>query len=280
MPANADVQPGDCWSPRSGRHLPARFSCRQVVNVERDSAYSFARIYGLRTGGRVENFGESWCSTDGNLPPQPADERAGLAEGDGEKGKLGRNRALLQGEAIDANRHSIPAFCCRFAWFIALTLTIAMMLNAVPTAHWPGVPDWLALVLCFWSVREFRRVGMGWAFVLGIPDGRRRWCRPGQHSLAYVLLALPPPALSRRILWFPLAQQALQILPLLLMAQVVQAGIRLAAGADLRMGLLHRPLAATLQMWPPSSSCCPSSSPWNGTTIGRSAGTCKESARG
>jgi rod shape-determining protein MreD len=31
-----------------------------------------------------------------------------------------------------------------------------------------GVPDWLALVIVFWSVREPRRVGMGLAFLFGL----------------------------------------------------------------------------------------------------------------
>jgi len=43
-------------------------------------------------------------------------------------------------------------------WFIALSLMLALLLNFLPTSNWPGMPDWVALVLCFWSVREFRRV--------------------------------------------------------------------------------------------------------------------------
>lgn len=39
-------------------------------------------------------------------------------------------------------------------------------------------------------------------------------------------------AASRRLLWFPLAQQALQVMPLLLGAQLVQALMRLAVGAE------------------------------------------------
>ena len=49
-------------------------------------------------------------------------------------------------------------------WFIFFSLIMAALLNFLPTAQWVGMPDWVALVLCFWSVREFRRVGMGWAF--------------------------------------------------------------------------------------------------------------------
>jgi len=97
-------------------------------------------------------------------------------------------------------------------WFIALSLLVAMLLNMLPTAWWPGVPDWLALVICFWSVREFRRVGMGWAFLLGVAMDVADASLMGQHALAYVLLAYGASSLSRRLLWFPLLQQALQML--------------------------------------------------------------------
>ncbi|NJD24538.1 MAG: rod shape-determining protein MreD [Betaproteobacteria bacterium] len=117
-------------------------------------------------------------------------------------------------------------------WFIVLSLVVALLLNLLPTAYWPGIPDWVALVLCFWSVRETRRVGMGWGFVLGLLMDVADGAVLGQHGFAYVLLAYTAASLSRRILWFPLAQQALQVLPLLLLAQVVQAAMRLAVGAD------------------------------------------------
>ena len=94
-------------------------------------------------------------------------------------------------------------------WFIYLSLVGALLLNFLPTAHWPGMPDWVALVLCFWSVREFRRVGMGWGFVLGLLMDVADGAVLGQHCFAYVLLAYAAASLSRRLLWFPLAQQAL-----------------------------------------------------------------------
>ena len=117
-------------------------------------------------------------------------------------------------------------------WFIYLTLIVALLLNLLPTAHWPGMPDWVALVLCFWSVREFRRVGMGWAFMLGILMDVADGAVLGQHGFAYVLLAFASAALSRRLLWFPLLQQALQVLPLLLLTQAIQMLMRLAVGAS------------------------------------------------
>ena len=43
---------------------------------------------------------------------------------------------------------------------------------------------------------------------------------------------LPAGGLSRRILWFPLVQQALHVLPLLLATQLVMVVTRLVGGAD------------------------------------------------
>lgn len=117
-------------------------------------------------------------------------------------------------------------------WFVYLTLLGALLLNLLPTTYFPFVPDWVAFVVCFWSVREPRRVGTGWAFVLGILMDVADASLLGQHSLAYVMLSYLAALLSRRLLWFPLAQQALQVLPLLLLAQIVQLLARLIAGAD------------------------------------------------
>ncbi len=138
-------------------------------------------------------------------------------------------------------------------WFITLTLVLALLLNLMPTAHWPGVPDWVALVLCFWSVREFRKVSMGWSFILGLVMDVADGSLMGQHALAYVLMSYIASSLSRRILWFPLLQQALQVFPLLFMVQVLQLAARMATGAAFPgFGYLIGPLVAAL-LWVPAT---------------------------
>ena len=138
-------------------------------------------------------------------------------------------------------------------WFIYFSLFVALMLNFLSTSHWAMVPDWIALVLCFWSVREFRRIGMGWAFMLGIIMDVANSAALGQHALAYVVLAYLASTLSRRILWFPLVEQALHIFPLLLLVQFIQVLIRLVAGST-SPGLEYfvGPMIATL-LWVPAT---------------------------
>ncbi|MBK5913961.1 rod shape-determining protein MreD [Rhodocyclus purpureus] len=117
-------------------------------------------------------------------------------------------------------------------WFIVLSLFVALVLNFLPTAEWPWIPDWVALTLIFWSVRESRRVGMGWGFFLGLVMDVADSSLLGQHALAYVLATYLASALSKRILWFPLMSQALYVLPLLILVQLIQVAVRIIAGAN------------------------------------------------
>lgn len=69
MPANADVQVGDVLvtSGLDGIFLPG-FPVAKVINIERDTAYSFARIVCAPVAG-VENFGEVMVLAQREAPP-------------------------------------------------------------------------------------------------------------------------------------------------------------------------------------------------------------------
>jgi rod shape-determining protein MreD len=118
-------------------------------------------------------------------------------------------------------------------WFIAVSLFVALLLNFLPTSGWPWMPDWVALVLLFWSIREPLKVGMGAGFVLGLLMDVADASLLGQHALAYVLCAYAGAAISRRAQWFAPGKQALHVLPLLLMVQGVQFLVRAMPGVVL-----------------------------------------------
>lgn len=116
--------------------------------------------------------------------------------------------------------------------FILASLLGALLLDLIPVGRLPGWPDWVALVLAFWCVREPLKVGMAAGFLLGIVMDVADANVMGEHALAYVLLAYGAGWLSRRILWFPLSRQALHILPLMLGTQAVTTGVRMLGGGD------------------------------------------------
>ena len=118
-------------------------------------------------------------------------------------------------------------------WFIVFSLLAALVLNFLPTSAWPWVPDWVALVVIFWGIREPRLVGMGWGFLLGLAMDVADVGLMGQHPLAYEVISYLAAALSKRILWFPIGQQSLYVLPLLLLAQAMQLVVRAMPGVEL-----------------------------------------------
>jgi len=114
---------------------------------------------------------------------------------------------------------------------IFLSFLAALLLNFLPWSDLRLVPDFVALVLTFWCVRQPRLVGLGVAWTLGLLTDAGNGVLLGQHALAYSLLAFLAIWLSRRILWFSSAQQALHVAALLLAAQGVLVLVRLVAGA-------------------------------------------------
>jgi rod shape-determining protein MreD len=138
-------------------------------------------------------------------------------------------------------------------WFIALTLALALLIDMVPVGREPAWPSVLALVLVFWNVHQPRRGGVGWAFALGLLMDVHQGALLGQHALAYSLLAFLAVTLHRRLLWFGVLEQALQVLPLFALAHAVQLVVRLGMGGMAPgWGLLLAPVFEAL-LWPLAS---------------------------
>src|SRR5437588_4338491 len=106
----------------------------------------------------------------------------------------------------------------------------AMFLDFLPWRDLRLVPDFVAVVLAFWCVRQPRLVGLGVAWTLGLIADAGNGVLLGQHALAYSLLAFLALWLSRRILWFGPLLQSLHIVLILLVAQTAVLVVRLAAG--------------------------------------------------
>lgn len=114
--------------------------------------------------------------------------------------------------------------------FVGLTLLFALLLNIVPLGRMPAMPDFLALVLVFWNVHQSRRVGVGLAFFFGLLMDVHDGAVLGQHALAYTLLSFFAITIHRRLLWFTVPSQAVQILPLFFAAHAVSLIVRMIAG--------------------------------------------------
>jgi rod shape-determining protein MreD len=134
--------------------------------------------------------------------------------------------------------------------FIAASLAIAFILNLMPWGRLMAVPDFVALVLVFWNIHQPRRVGMGVAFLMGILMDVHAAARLGESALAYTMLSYGAIMLHRRVVSFPLMIQALQVLPLFLVAQVTVLVVRLVIGAPFPGWPFFLEIVTTALLWP------------------------------
>jgi rod shape-determining protein MreD len=114
--------------------------------------------------------------------------------------------------------------------FIGFTLLVALGFNLLPVGRHPALPDLLAVVLVFWNVHQPRRVGVGLAFLFGLLMDVHEGALLGQHALSYTMLSFVAITIHRRLTWFGLGEQALQILPVFFAAHAVSLIVRMVAG--------------------------------------------------
>ncbi len=142
-------------------------------------------------------------------------------------------------------------------FFIYGTLLVALLLNMLQNIGFWGraawVPDLLALVLVFWSVHQPLRVGIGAAFVFGLCMDVHQGGLLGANALAYTVLTFFAITIHRRLLWFSVPSQAIQVLPLFVAAQIIALGAKMLAGGSFPgLTMFLAPVAQAL-LWPLTS---------------------------
>ena len=136
-------------------------------------------------------------------------------------------------------------------FFVGVTLLVALAINLLPIGRHPELPDVLAVVLVFWNVHQPRRVGVGLAFAFGLLMDVHDGAILGQHALAYTLLSFFAITIHRRLRWFTVPSQAVQILPLFGAAHAVSFVVRIVFSGMLPgWELLMAPVFEAL-LWPP-----------------------------
>lgn len=116
-------------------------------------------------------------------------------------------------------------------WFIWSSLLLALLVDFLPLGRLPWWPDLLAMTLVFWAVHQPRRVAIGAGFLFGLLLDVQHSGLLGQHALGYSVLTYLAIASHRRLLWFSLRQQTLQVLPLFAAVTLMEFALRMGFGA-------------------------------------------------
>jgi rod shape-determining protein MreD len=110
---------------------------------------------------------------------------------------------------------------------IYLSLLVALVLMILPLPDWAQIyrPNWMALVLIYWSMALPKRVGLWFAFFSGIILDTSLGTLLGQHTLALVVIVSLNLNFYQRIRVLALIQQAIYVFVLLLVNQVIVAWV-------------------------------------------------------
>ena len=106
---------------------------------------------------------------------------------------------------------------------ILLTLILAMCLRIVPLSDDLALlnPDWVLLVLIYWSLYLPDRVGIFHAWIFGLFTDVLLGRMLGQYALAYSIIIFVCLKFHKRFRQFPLLQQGLFIFFCLLLSQLL-----------------------------------------------------------
>lgn len=137
-------------------------------------------------------------------------------------------------------------------WVIAATFVLAMMLSIVPLPAWGEYlrPAWVPMVLIYWCLALPHRVGVVIGWTAGLLQDVLQDAVLGQHALAYAAIAFLALKLHQRMRVFPLGQQALTVLLLVTLSQLILLWIRGIIGESPDLWLYLLPALSSTFLWP------------------------------
>ena len=139
------------------------------------------------------------------------------------------------------------------SWVLPVAVLLALLLGLLPLPAMlqPLRPYWLALVVAYGVIEDNDRVGLGYAFCVGLVADLAFGGLLGEQALRLVVMAFILQRFRTQLRFFPMPQQALAIGGLLLNDRVISTVLHLALGEPLLpMAYWWAPLLGML-LWAP-----------------------------
>ncbi len=133
-----------------------------------------------------------------------------------------------------------------------ITLLVAFMLTIMPLPDWAVEfrPDWVTLVLIYWAMALPTRVGVTIAWLTGLMLDVSHGAILGQHALGLMLVIYIVHIQHQRLRVVSLIQQALVILFLLLLKQLIVLWVSGIVGHAPDTWLYFMPTLTGALLWP------------------------------
>ena len=137
----------------------------------------------------------------------------------------------------------------RFA-LLTFVFALALTVMPLPVSIAPFRPEWVPLILIFWSLMAPERFSLLTAFWMGLLLDTLSGALLGQHALALVVVIFFTVRFHLRIRVFPIWQFAMTIVLLLVLYEFVLFWVDGVAGRSVPLIERWGPLLASALVWP------------------------------
>ncbi len=145
-----------------------------------------------------------------------------------------------------SGRQRVPSLL----FWTSLALALLLAVVSVPEPIRPLKPYFLALVVIYWALETPDRMGIGLAFCLGLAGDLVHGNLLGEQAMRLAIIAFIVLRIRPRMRFFPMLQQSLAVLALLLNDRVVTLGLRAFAGEPIPDWTFWLAPAAGAALWP------------------------------
>lgn len=135
---------------------------------------------------------------------------------------------------------------------ILLTTAVALVLTIVPLPQVINVgrPDWVLLLIIYWSLNAPMLVGLTYAWICGLLIDVLIGSLIGQHALAFVLVATLTHRFQLRMRIFPVVQQAVGVLVMIALYHFLVFWIDGIVGSTVTSWTRWLPALVGAVLWP------------------------------
>ena len=135
---------------------------------------------------------------------------------------------------------------------ILFTFIVALILTVMPLPELGRYlrPDWAGLVLIYWCLALPDRVGVITGWLLGLAVDLLTGALLGQHALSLAFVAYLTLKFHQRVRLFPVSQQALTVLVLLMLHQLLALWISRMIGRPGAPWFFWAPSLLGMLIWP------------------------------
>jgi rod shape-determining protein MreD len=137
-------------------------------------------------------------------------------------------------------------------WRIAVSMAAGMALAIVPMPRWLELfrPEFLLLIVIYWSLAAPRVAGMMFAWLAGLAIDIVHGVVLGQHALAFLFVSFVTHRIQLRMRIFPIWQQAFAVLLMLGLYEFVVFWIDGIIGKPVTTALRWIPIFTGALLWP------------------------------